>query len=752
MSIEGQAQGDRDGPSNLIREAMRVCLEVASGAEISVILQTATEGIRVLTGAQHVSLEVSGVPGAGRYSSDETSGADPPQDPPDPDTPLGPIPDAEAPIGYGRRISGLIRLFGKADEGEFSQVELQAISLVASQVSLIIGRSQLLQETRFKMSASFSGENRPEAILLLEASRREPLAEMLAQDQALSALGVALVEVDDSVGSLVCQSEDGESLTLGEFAVRLAFDAGGFPVFEDTVVGVPDGRSFAVEVGAFPIQRDDGSIAQVLVNVREASPQTSFDVVGTEFWGRVSHYLWRLLTTIKGSAATALGTPVPLDPADFRHVLRIIDQQADHMRDVLGKLLDLTRLELGTLTLAPETIRIAEFVEQISARLSASGASYQLGFAPGPDLPPARVDRERLSQVVERLISLCAVHSDRGSLVDIRAESEGTGILIVIERGDGSPVGGASVLSGESLGRDFDWDTLEFHLDIAICRGIVEAHGGRWIQESRASREADRFAFSLPVGIEGPDAGTATVNPGPVGPRSNERNFPRVLVIDSDPQALIYVQDTLSLAGYSAIATSNLEEVHGLIEAEVPQLVLLELMLPGADGLELIGRIARGLDAPVIFLSDRGREGELEQAFEMGGDDFIVKPFLPAELITRVREVLRKREAQIQPKSTQIYSFQDLEINYAERSVIVAGETVRLSATEYRLLFELSISAGRLLTHTQLLRRVWGSEYGGDKRLVRAFVKNLRRKLGDDANAPKYIFTEAGSGYRMAKP
>ena len=189
-----------------------------------------------------------------------------------------------------------------------------------------------------------------------------------------------------------------------------------------------------------------------------------------------------------------------------------------------------------------------------------------------------------------------------------------------------------------------------------------------------------------------------------------------------------------------------------LVEAEQPHLVLLDLMLPGTSGFELMGRIREVSEAPIIFLSANDQEENVVKALSMGAEDYIVKPFSSTELLARVASSLRKRRGSHMNVSRQPYRLEDLTIEYSDRSVTVSGRPVKLSATEYKLVFEMSISAGRVLTHNQILQRVWGWEYSGDVDLLRSTVKNLRRKLGDDANDPRYIFTEPRVGYRMEKP
>ena len=222
----------------------------------------------------------------------------------------------------------------------------------------------------------------------------------------------------------------------------------------------------------------------------------------------------------------------------------------------------------------------------------------------------------------------------------------------------------------------------------------------------------------------------------------------RVLAVDDDPQALRYVSDALSRAGYAPIVTGNPEEALRLVEAEKPDLVILDLMLPGTDGIELMKDILEMADVPVIFLSAYGRDELIARAFDTGAVDYVVKPFSPTELAARIRAALRKREVS---EPAEPYVLGDLTIDYAERGVTLAGRPVELMAIEYRMLAELSANAGRVLTYDHLLQRVWGEKSSGDVRPMRTIVSKLRRKLGDNADNPTYIFTEPRVGYRMPK-
>ena len=206
------------------------------------------------------------------------------------------------------------------------------------------------------------------------------------------------------------------------------------------------------------------------------------------------------------------------------------------------------------------------------------------------------------------------------------------------------------------------------------------------------------------------------------------------------------MRGALADAGYAPLVTGAPEDLARIIRTEKPHLVLLDLVLPGSDGIELMQRVPELSDLPVIFISAYRRDETVAQALEAGAVDYVAKPFSPMELVARVRAALR-RHAEPQP-----FVLGDIAIDYTERRLTVRGEAVELTATEYELLRVLSLDAGRIVTFESLLRRVWANRENADANLVRIFIKNLRRKLGDSAASPTYLFNQRGVGYRMAKP
>jgi two-component system KDP operon response regulator KdpE len=222
-----------------------------------------------------------------------------------------------------------------------------------------------------------------------------------------------------------------------------------------------------------------------------------------------------------------------------------------------------------------------------------------------------------------------------------------------------------------------------------------------------------------------------------------------VLVVDDEPRMVRFISMNLEMEGFRVVsAADGLEAVRVLVK-EMPDLVLLDIMMPGIDGFETLRRIREVSQVPVIFLSVKGEEGDRVRGLDLGADDYITKPFSPRELVSRIRAVLRRTEGRPDSGRNEVVVDEDLRIDFDQRKVVVRGNEVRLRPTEYRLLHQFVSNPGKLLTYDTLLSRVWGPEYRDEDHYVRLYVTYLRQKIEKDPKNPRYILSERGLGYRF---
>jgi len=225
----------------------------------------------------------------------------------------------------------------------------------------------------------------------------------------------------------------------------------------------------------------------------------------------------------------------------------------------------------------------------------------------------------------------------------------------------------------------------------------------------------------------------------------------RILVVDDEPKLLRLVWEVLTATGFEVIATGSGREAVQKVALEQPDLVLLDIVLADeVDGYEVARQVRQFSDVPIIMLTARVEQADMLQGFEAGADDYITKPFSSKELLARVRAVL-KRSDRSEPAVSEIICG-DLEIDLARRSVSKSGLNIRLTRTEFNLLFELAAHPNQVMLHDQLLSAVWGPEYRNDLDYLRAYIRYLRKKLESDPKNPTYIITYQGVGYMLACP
>ena len=642
----------------------------------------------------------------------------------------------------------------REDEAEFSQEDQETLVMFAAQAALVIANASAhREERRARTDLETLVNTSPVGVVVFDAATGMPLSVNREALRLVEGLREEGQGAQDLLEVVTCVRGDGREVSLKDFTLAELLSSGETVRAEEIALSVPDGRNISVLLNATPIQSEQGVLTSFVVTLQDLTPLEEQERLRADFLAMVSHELRTPLAAVKGSVTTLLEAAGELDPAEATQFHHIIRDQSDQMRFLIGDLLDVARIETGALSIDPEPSDLRSLLEEAGSRFRGGDARNPLRLELAEDLPMALTDRRRVLQVLNNLLSNAAGCSPEGSPITLKALREGVHVAVsVADQGRGIPAemlpelfrkfsrGNNGGISPEGNGSG---------LGLAICKGIVEAHGGRIRAESEGPGLGARFIFTLPVAET--VVATTPVPPSPSRTRRTTRERVRVLAVDDDPQALRYVREVLTRAGYTPIITADPEAVPRLMAEEKPHLVLLDLVLPDRDGIELMNDVRRMADVPVIFLSVYGQDDTVARALDMGAADYLVKPFSQTELAARIRAALRKRlEPFAGEPSVGSHSVGGLNIDYARRMVSVAGEPVELTATEYAVLYELAVHAPRVLNHSVLLQRVWGPERVGEGGLLRDVVKRLRRKLGDDAASPRYIITEPRVGYRLA--
>ena len=645
---------------------------------------------------------------------------------------------------------GMIFIGEKENGQEFTREDETTLEMFAAQSATAVTNARRYgDEQHAKADLEALINTSPVGVLVIDAKSRQMTRVNREAHRILGTPPGREADLVRHVRQLTFRRMDSTEIPLHELPIARALLRGETTWAQELVVCPPDGAEVTTLMNATPIHADDGELVSVVATVQDITPLAELERLRAEFLGMVSHELRAPLTSIKGSAATVLGTTGPLDPAETYQFFRIIEEQADHMRDLISNLLDVTRIEAGTLSVAPEPADLAALIDQATNAFASGGHRANIKADLPTGLPLVWADRKRLMQVLFNLLTNANNYSRDWSTITVSASPQDLHVAVsVTDQGAG--------ITADQLPRLFtkfaraetgngDKQPDGYGLGLAICKGIVEAHGGRIWARSDGPGRGTTFTFTVPAVDEA--SANLAARDGPAGSERAPTKAELILALDDDPQTLRYLHRTLTQAGYAPILTGDPDELPRLLEARTPHLVLLNLTLPGTDGFELMRRIPKMMEAPVIILSGRGSDHYVSRAFEMGATDYVVKPFSPSELLARITAALRRREMSQQ---SEPYRLGDLTVDYLARTVTVAGRPARLTPTEYKLLTALCTNSGQVLTYDQLLERVWGEGSLGGAQRVRTFVKNLRRKLGDDATNPTYIVTVPGIGYRAA--
>ena len=562
------------------------------------------------------------------------------------------LPLLSVPIEHrGRHLGGIYvldrdqDLAAEAVDRGFSAGDEEILVLFAAQAALVISNARRYKdEQRARASLETLVNMAPVGVLVFDA---ESGALLSANREVQRIAGDVLLpggSVQELLEAATYRRADGVEIPRGALPVATALRSGESVRAEEIVIEAPDGRSVTAVVNATPIRTDDGVVESVVATVQDMTSLQEVERLRTEFLGVVGHELRAPLAGIKGSVATLLESESSLDPAEMVQYFRIINEQADYMRDLVADLIDVVMVETATLSVNPEALDVHRLLDDAKNAFVSAGGRDNIRISVAPDLPPVMADRRRIVQVINNLLSNASRSSHEASAIRVEGVHEGVYVAVsVADNGRGVPAERLPDLfkkftrsEGSDRGRDMG-------LGLAICKGIVEAHGGRIWAESDGPGLGSRFTFTIPTSDEAPAGLAAARSHRSAGSRSTDENAIRVVAVDDDPRTLKLVRDALANAGYEPVVTGDPQHAIDLVEETAPSVVLLDLMLPGADGFELMRDIHAVSDVPIIILSAYDQDELIARAFETGAIDYMVKPFSPTELAARVRAALRKR-------------------------------------------------------------------------------------------------------------
>ncbi len=661
------------------------------------------------------------------------------------------------PIRHQGRCLANLYLADKATGPEFSAEDEAVIAAFASQAAVaLVNATKYDRALHSKSNLEALINISPVGVVVFDANTGQMVTYNREAERIIGDTGIPNGTWEDTLKALSFRRADGREVSLSSSPITRALRSGEIVRAEEIVIYLPDGRAVHTLVNAAPIYSMEGEVQSVIVAIQDISPLNEMDRTRSDFLSLVGNELRTPLTTIKGSIAALADSIAASGTDESRQMLRILDRQTDAMRNHLSRLIDLTQIESGSLSINPAPLDLAPLLNDARREFLRTNAGHNIKMDVAPDLPRAMADSQRITQVLRSLLQWGVKYSPPSSSLSIRAGKDEmhvtVGISMDVQPSQAGALGEALVRSTSRWLREANREGEEDKMAIAICQGIVNAHGGRLWVEPGLSDQGLTMGFSIPVAEEPCDRPNSPPAPfGGVALPSHEGRK-RILSVVEMPRMLNAVQRALSHAGYVPIGAMDYSDLGRIIAEEKPDLALLDMATGSHQDFEVIRRVTQQFGVPAIILSGQGDDESIVRAFEMGADDYIVKPFSPSELVARIKVSFRKRAEAKNSRDREDYVVGDLAINYPERRVTVAGRKVHLTATEYQLLQELSTRAGRVLSQDELLRRIWGEEYTGDIQLLRAFVKTLRQKLGDNARRPTYIFTEHGVGYRMPKP
>ena len=452
----------------------------------------------------------------------------------------------------------------------------------------------------------------------------------------------------------------------------------------------------------------------------------------------IGHDLKTPLASILGAISALRSYGASYGEAAREDLLATAQEEAERLARFVDNLLDMTRLEAGALGPKREPVDVADAVGSALRRTSRLLAGHRVETDLPANLPLLRADFVLLEQVLVNLLENAARYAPAGTPVEIAARIGDEAFLLEVrDRGPGIPP--------DEAGRIFDRFYRALNavpgkgvgLGLAVAKGFVEAMGGTIAAHERQGGGAV-FRLSFPAELV--TAARARRRPLPHSPAT-------VLVVDDEPAIRRFLKSTLEHQGWAMVEAVDADEATRAVRHHRPEIILLDLGLPDRDGMALLPELKRLSDAAILVLTSRDDERSKVAALDAGADDYVTKPFSIPELLARMRTALRHR-VQEQGGRPAVQAG-ELTIDLVHRRVARAGEEIKLSPKEWDILEQLALHAGRVVTHGQILAKVWGRATETEQQYLRVYLRQLRQKLEPEPDRPRWLVTEAGVGYRL---
>ena len=669
------------------------------------------------------------------------------------------------PVRVRDELVGGLYLVEQEGGPEFTEDDHAVAAMFAARAGSTIASARRYEEAR-QASTDFKTllETCPVAISVYDTRSGEITFSNRESRRMVGILGLPDDELVNMFLVLKFTRPDGRELTFKDFPGTRVLQTGEPVIADEIIVHRADGTTLPILINCSPVFSATGEMVAVLTVMQDMTLLQDPEPNRAEFLEMVSEELRTPLISIKGSAAALRSISEPRAPTEEIQLLHIIDEQADLMRSQINSLIELAQIETGTLPLVTEPTDVAKLMERSREDYLREHAAVAIRLDIPDGLPAALADTQRIGKVLHNFIRHAARHPVESSPVVLSAAMENIHVAIsVTAQGSSASVDRVSLpvnahenpqihkVVTQAYSRVATPASGDDGLAMGYCRGVVEAHGGR--VRTQVDEPDGRVTLTLTLPTVDDTADFRATDAGEIadGQESSADRKIRILVSIQDPRSRRTVRQVLLDSGYVAVEATGLDEVEALASSAGPALIVLDIAGREEDAFRALHGAGNPHNLPAIVLCNRSDEEYVIQAFEMGADGYMAKPFSPTELIARIRATLRRLHAGGDAAAGCTFETGDMRINFEDRTVSVSGQPVTFTATEYKLLEELANGAGRVFTQDMLLHRVWGPEYSGESQLLRSYIKSLRQKLGDNARKPTYIFTEHGIGYRMAK-